>query len=168
MKIAAFVLSAFALFLILRSCEADEESIIRAQLEQMRQVAELRAPEPPLNAAARAKRLADYFTADTEFEYKLSSRGVSTLESREELQQRFLAARRQLSSLELTIEDIDVNLSTEEAATVELTASALGRMPGEEGQFLEQHRILLSFVKTEGNWLIASCKHLRDLRETEE
>ena len=145
----------------------DEESIIRDRLEDMRTLGEVAPGEQPLESAARAKKLAKYFHKEVEFSFKLEKYGSLRLMSRAAVQQRILAARRQLKSLEIAFEDLWVEVKGDIEATVELTVTTLGSMPKVDGQFLERHRILITLTKVDDNWEIFRTRHLRNERESE-
>ena len=69
-----------------------------------------------------------------------------------------------LDELEIKIGDSQILVDGEQAV-VELTASALGSAPRDDGQFFEHHRGKIELEKSKGKWRICSIEHLENLRE---
>jgi len=142
-----------------------EEDRILAQLEEIRALAEVQAPESTIEMLVRARQLAGYFTAQTRFD--LGRHGIREVPSSEELVQRIARIRLKLASLELALQDMQVDIEEDQALVV-LRGTGQGTIRGEDGRFLEIHTAEIKLVKTDGAWLIAGGNHIRDERQPPE
>ena len=141
----------------------NEEEKIRARLEALRELAEIRTPEGNLEVLVKSRRLGEFFTTSTVYEFG-GNRGTREVPSREELVRRIARIRARLARLELALEDMQVEIDGD-SARVQLRGSGLGRLRGEEGRFLEIHSVEIQLVKVDGDWLVAGARHLRDERQ---
>lgn len=141
----------------------NEEKQILDQLEQIRGLTEVNAPEGALEQASKATRIGQFFSEQTTFD--LSNAGYRTIDisDREELIRKILKGRATLSSLELALRDPRVTVEGKRAE-VEFQGSALGSIRGEEGQFLDVHVLNVELKKEEGSWLVVGAQHIRDER----
>lgn len=157
------LLAAAAIVVMLLFRGGNEEKQILDQLEQIRGLTEVRAPESALEQASKATRIGQFFSEQTTFD--LSNAGYRTIEiaDRHELIRKILKGRATLSSLELTLRDARITIDGERAE-VEFQGSALGSVQGKEGRFLDVHLLNVVLEKENGTWLVAGAQHIRDER----
>ena len=117
----------------------------------------------PLEKVGEARKLTAFFTDPLSLQVVLEGEREVFIESRKELEQRFLAAQSYLGKLEVAFSDVDVRMQRD-TAQVEGTVNALGAASGTTDQFLEIHRVRISLLKEDGEWLIRSVEHLENLR----
>ena len=142
-----------------------EEERILATLESARALWEVGEEKlHPIEAAQQAKELISHFTESVQFEIQLDKVDHLRIVGREELRKHVLAAKTHLHTLEIQVSDPEVKVG-DGVATAEITASALGTFPGEKGQFLEMHRLQLSFREVGSDWQIAKVSHIKNLRD---
>ena len=141
----------------------DEEQRILDQLEQIRSLAEVREEENTLTRLARAKQLSDLSTLQTHYDLTTLGHGITTINSREELTRRIVAARSKLRSLELSLLAPQVKIDGDHASVI-VTGTGLGATHHGEGQFMDVHKIEIELVKTDGHWLVSGGRHIRDER----
>ncbi len=119
-----------------------EEAKIREMLKELCQQGSLAAVEAPFERLARAKQLSSALGEEISATLNIGQEIREFDFTRSEAQQRILAARSQLSTLELTLSDIAVDVDSGQA-TVTAIGHALGSMPGAEGQFYEEHDLVM-------------------------
>ncbi len=112
----------------------------------------------------RAKRIAAKCSEDIRFILELKDVEPITVNGRAELERHILAAYRALDSLEVSFTDLEFEKG-EEGPYVRVRLSALGSMPGEEGQFLEMHLVGIAFKKVDSELKITEIQQLANLRE---
>jgi len=144
-----------------------EEGEIRARLEELRTLAEIQAPESAIELMVRARRLAGFFTDKTTYDLSNLGHGIREVPSREELAQRIARIRMKLASLELALQDIEVEIE-DNTARVRLRGTGLGSIRGEDGPFLEIHTVEIQLGKGDGTWLVSGGRHIRDERQQPE
>ena len=160
-RFALLVTTAVVVIVLFRGTSEEEQ--IRDQLEQIRGLTEIHAPESALEQASKATRISQFFTEQTTF--NLSNAGYRTIEisDREELVGKILRGRATLSSLELALRGPRISIDGDRAQ-VEFQGSALGSIRGQEGQFLDVHVLNVELTKEEGSWLVLGAQHIRDER----
>ena len=99
---------------------SDDEGAIRSQLDQIAELVEKQPGEKALEAADRARRLADHFT--TEFEVELTPVGAKVSNSAE-LARPFVGLRRQAEDLRVSFEVEELEVA-EDFPTASMTATA--------------------------------------------
>ena len=159
-----FVLAAIAglvVFLVLRDSEAEK---VLQQLETIRALAEVSAPESALEQAGKARRIGETFSEQTRYDLTNYGHGIVDIHSRKELVGKILRGRAMLDSLELAIDDPRVHIDGGQAR-IELQGSANGSRRDAEGQFLDIHRVEVFLEKDQDNWLITGARHIRDERQ---
>jgi len=157
--LAAGIILATA-FLLHRS----EEDRILGQLEDLRELAEIHAPEGSVEMLVKSRLLGEFFTENTFFDMTGSGHRLYEVPSRQELVQRIARIRARLASLELALEDMQVSIE-DDTARVQLRGTGLGTIRGEDAQFLEIHSIEIQLEKLEDTWLVAGGRHIRNERE---
>ena len=151
-----------ALFLLLHFLPQSDEKKIRTMLEEMRTLAEVREKEPVFEGLGKARKLSRFLASN--FSAALPEGKNISFRDQREFQQKIAAGRAELSSLEISLKNITVEVEAKKAR-LQFTITALGAMLGAEGQFLEIHTVALELVKTEQGWLIEKGIHLRNERE---
>jgi hypothetical protein len=159
----AAVAALVTLFLLHRS----EEDRVLAQLEDLRALAEIQAPEGSVELLVKSRLLGEYFTEKTFYDFTSSGHRHYEIPSRQELVQRIARIRAKLAVLELALEDIQVSIEGD-TASVLLRGTGLGTIRGEDGQFLEIHSVEILLEKLDDAWLIAGGRHIRNEREQAE
>lgn len=147
-------------WLLLR--DRDEQRVLD-RLEEVRALAEIRAPENTLTRIGRARQLGALFTPSTRYDLSTLDHGITEIAGREELVRRIAAARSRLTSLELTLMAPSVTIDGDRA-TVTVTGTALGATPGGDGRFMDVHRVEIALVRRDGAWLVSGGRHIRDER----
>jgi hypothetical protein len=149
-----------ALFLL----HGSEEDRILERLEDLRELAGIHAPESSVELLVKSRLLGEFFT-ETTF-YDLSSNGQRRYEvpSRQELVQHIARIRAKLASLELELQDMQVNIEGD-TARVLCRGTGLGSIRGEDGKFLESHSIEIRLEKLDDSWMVAGGRHIRNERE---
>lgn len=166
-KNSFFFIVALSLALLLYSCfSVTEEEQILQRLEELRVMAEITEPLHPLQQAATARQMGNFFADPASFDFREAGYDTIRQLGRQELIQHIVRGRAKMESLEIDLSDSRVTVQQDRAA-VEFTGSALGSMPSAEGQFLEIHRIHIVLQKIDGDWLIESVVHLRNERGDE-
>ena len=156
----AAVVAAALLFLL----QGSEEDRIRERLEDLRALAEVQAPEGSVEMLVKSRLLSEFFTENTFYDLTGSGQRLYEIPSRQELAQRIATIRAKLARLELALQDIEVSIE-DDAASVLLRGTGLGSIRGEDGQFLEIHRVEIRLEKPEDTWLVAGARHIRNERE---
>lgn len=141
------------------------EARIRKVLAQAISLAEVKAPEHPVEKLQKAQKLAALMTETVSVEGILGE-DSHRVSGKKEFREKINIARSAMSSLELKLEIKEIKVSGKQAAVI-ADFSALGAMPGAEGQFFDQHRISIGVVLDGGDWLVQSVKHLENLRSTQ-
>lgn len=166
-KNSLFLIVALSLAFILYSCfSVSVEDQILQRMEELRTIAEINELQHPLEQAATARRMGNFFTDPASFDFRDAGYEEIRNLTRQELIQHIARGRAKMQSLEIDLSQSRVTVQ-QDSATVEFTGSALGSMPSIEGQFLEIHRIRILLEKIDGDWLIESVIHLRNERGDE-
>ena len=155
-----FTLAALVLWLL----QPGEEDRILQRLERLRALAEVSAPESPIEQLAQAAEIGDFFSDRTVFDLTHAGLGRIKIDSREELVQRVIRGRARLAMLELALQEARVRVEDDTAEAV-LTGSGLGQMKGEQDRFLEIHTVAVRLRKEADDWIITGATHLRDERQ---
>ena len=162
--IAAAGLAVVAVYLVLRSSEEDK---ILALLEQARVLAEVHDTESGIEQVKKARDIGALFQETTRYDLTNLGHGITEISDRNELVRRITSGRARMVSLELGMQDPRVTI-TGDRARVEVQGQALGSIRGEQGRFLDIHRVEVMLEKTDGDWLITGGRHLEDLRQPAE
>jgi hypothetical protein len=160
-------LAAVAALVTLLLLHRSEEDRIRGQLEELRSLAEVQAPEGSVELLVRSRLLGEFFTDKSLYDLSGTGHGLYEIPSRQELVQRIARIRARLASLELELEDMQVSIEGN-TASVLLRGTGLGAIRGDDDQFLEIHSIEIRLEKPEDTWLIAGGRHIRNEREQAE
>jgi hypothetical protein len=161
--IALVILALLVILFLLH--DSDEEAIL-SQLERLREQAAITEPESGIEQLARANNIADSFSETTVFDLTSAGHGTTTIATRQELVRQIIAVRSRLSSLEIDLQQTQVQVEGD-TARVLATGSGLGSLTGQQGEFLEIHSGVITLVRTNGEWLITGATHLRDEQQTE-
>ncbi|MGD8629584.1 MAG: nuclear transport factor 2 family protein [Gammaproteobacteria bacterium] len=156
----AAVVALVTLFLLHRS----ETDRILGQLEDLRALAEIQAPEGSVELLVKSRLLGAFFTENTVYDLTGTGHGLYEISSRQELVQRIARIRAKLAGLELALEDMQVSVEGD-TASVLLRGTGLGTMRGEDDQFLEIHSIEIRLQKVEDTWLITGGRQIRNERD---
>lgn len=140
------------------------EKQIRQLFDKGCALAAIAGPEPLVQRLEKAKELSALFRDEVQIRAELFGE-ERTVSNKDEFRQKVIAGRAALSALELKVEDYKFDIKGDRAS-VELSFSILGAMPGAQGKFFEQHRLRVGLIET-GNWQIESIEHLANLREPE-
>ena len=159
----AAVAALAALFLL----HGREEDRILEQLEDLRELAEIHAPESSIEVLVKSRLLGEFFTESTFYDFTSNGQRLYEVPSRQELVQHILRIRAKLASLALALQDIQVRIE-EDTARVTMRGTGLGSIRGEDDQFLEIHRIEVLLEKPDDTWLVAGGRHIHNEREQEE
>jgi len=162
--IALAVAATLAAVLLLHGSEEDS---IREQLEDLRALAEVHTPESGIELLVKSRLLGEFFTETTFYDFTSSGQGLYEVPSRQELVQRIARIRAKLARLELALEDMQVSIE-DDTASVHLRGTGLGSIRGEDGRFLEIHRIEIRLEKRDDTWLVAGGRHIRNEREPQD
>ena len=155
------VIAGLVVLLILRDSEA--EKILR-QLENIRALTEVNAPESTIVQAGKASRISQAFSEQTRYDLTNLGHGIIKIDSRQELTGKILRGRAALASLELALDHPLVHIDGNQAR-VELQGSATGSSRNAEGQFLDIHRLEVMLEKNPDGWLITGARHISDERQ---
>ena len=159
--IALAGLVVLAVYLVLRISEEDK---VLALLEQARALAEVRETESGIEQVGKARDIGALFHETTRFDLTNLGRGITEVNDRNELVRRITSGRSRLVLLEIGMQDPRVTI-TGDRARVEVQGQALGSIRGEQGRFLDIHRVEVTLEKTNGDWFITGGRHLQDLRQ---
>jgi hypothetical protein len=140
-----------------------EEDRIREQLEQIRALGEIRSKETAIEQLAKAREIGRSFSGQTLFDLRSAGHGTLEIGSRDELVRRIIRGRARLESLELTLQDIEVDIEAD-TAEVRVQGSALGLIKGEPDPFLEIHSGVVMLRREADTWRVTGARHLRDER----
>ena len=162
--IVLIAVAALATLLLLHRSEEDR---ILEQLEELRTLAGIQAPEGSVELLVKSRLLGEFFTESSFYDLTSNGQRLYEIPSRQELVQHIARIRARLASLELAADDIQVSVEGD-TASVMLRGTGLGTIRGEDGQFLEVHSIEIRLEKLEDTWLIAGGRHLRNEREPAE
>jgi hypothetical protein len=157
-------LAGLAVLVVYLALRPGEEDRILALLEQARALAEVRDTESGIEQLAKARDIGALFRETTRFDLTNLGHGITEINDRNELVRRITSGRARLVSLELDIQDPRVEISGNRAR-VEVQGQALGSIRGEQGRFLDIHRVEVTLEKTDGDWRITGGRHLQDLRQ---
>ena len=144
-----------------------DEEVIRARLEELRTLAEIRTPESGIEPLGRARQLAGFFSEKTAYDFTSLGHGIREFPSHAELTRTIARIRMKLASLELALQDIQVHIEGD-TARVRLRGTGLGTIRGEDGPFLEIHTAEIFLEKHDDTWLISGARHIRDERQQTE
>jgi hypothetical protein len=156
----AAVTALAALFLL----HGSEEDRILGQLEDLRELAEINAPESSIEVLVKSRLLGEFFTENTFYDLTSSGNRLYEVPSRQELVQHIARIRAKLASLELAAQGIEVSIEGD-TARVMLRGTGLGSIRGEDGQFLEIHSIEVLLEKLGDTWLVTGGRQIRNERE---
>ena len=159
--IALAGLAVLVVYLVLRP---SEEANILALLERVRVLTEVRETESGIEQLAKARDIGALFHKATRFDLTNLGHGITEVNDRNELVRRITSGRSRLVALELGMQDPRVTIDGDRAR-VEVQGQALGTIRGEQGRFLDIHRVEVTLEKTDGDWLITGGRHLQDLRQ---
>lgn len=149
-----------ALFL-LHGSEADR---VLEQLDELRELARIQAPESSVEVLVKSRLLGEFFTESTFYDFTNTGNRLYEVPSRQELVQHIARIRSGLASLEISLQDRQVSIEGD-TARVRLRGTGLGSIRGEDGRFLEIHSIEVLLEKPEDTWLVAGVRHIRNERE---
>jgi hypothetical protein len=136
------------------------EKVIRRRLTELAALASFGPKEGQLAKAVNAQKAADYFTEDTEIVVELSGYGSLKINGRTDLFQALLAARTQLSMVEVQFLDMNVAVTAgKQAAVVNLTAK--GRVPGDRDIQVMELKVSMKLI--DGKWLIRRVETVKTL-----
>jgi hypothetical protein len=156
--------AALALLAGLWLLHGSDEDAILAQLEQLREQAVIAGPESGIEQLARANSIAALFAGATEYDLTRAGHGTTRIATRQELVRRIISLRSRLATLDIELRQAEVRVDGD-TAEVQLTASGLGALTGQQGQFLEIHSGLVTLARQDGDWLITGATHIRDERQ---
>ena len=156
-------LALLAIVLLLRT--GDEDAIL-SQLRKLREQTGITEPESGIEQLAKANSIADSFSDATVFDLTGAGYGTTAIATRKELVRHIIALRSRLSSLEIDLQQTQVQIDGD-TAQVLATGSGLGSLTGQQGQFLEVHSGVITLVRKNDDWLITGATHLRDERQPE-
>lgn len=158
-----FLLAGIAVLVALVMLRDSEAEKILQQLDNIRILAEVHAPESAIEQASKASRIGQAFRERTRYDLTTAGYGIIDIQSRQELIQDILRGRATLASLELAMDNPQVHIDGNQAR-VELQGSATGSTRGAQGQFLDIHRVEILLEKDQDKWLVAGARHIRDER----
>ena len=95
-------------------------------------------------------------------EVKTTTGVERVLHGRKPLIQKVVLARTKLAQLAVGFFNLQVSVDGDQA-TVELEGRAMGRLPGREDYFLEQHKGVVTLSKIEGEWLIQHAHNIEPI-----
>ena len=141
---------------------SDNEAAIELRLTELETALILHDSENRLEAATRAKEIANYFSASFRAKGPEGERSYN-FEDRKDLQNKITSYRIQATKMEVKfdIEDIEVESNS---ASLKLKVAVLGAFSEVHGEFFDLHLVELGMEKASGNWLISSAEHLENLR----
>jgi len=160
-------LAAVAALVVLFLLQGNEEDRILEQLEDLRELAEINAPESSVEVLVKSRLLSEFFEESTFYDFTSSGHRIYEVPSRQELVQHIARIRTRLASLEITLQDVQVSIG-DATARVTLRGTGLGSIRGEDGQFLEIHSIEVLLEKQDDTWLVAGGRQIRNEREQQE
>ena len=133
---------------------SDDEAAIRSELDQIAELIGKEPGEKALEAADRARRLADHFTQ--EFEVELTPVGARVTNSAE-LARPFVGLRRQAQQLKVSFEVEELEVS-EDFPTASMTAAAqlTGTVDGRRES--ASYRVHLAWKNQGRDWKIESLQ----------
>jgi hypothetical protein len=141
------------------------DKVIRRRLADLAKVASFGPKEGQVAKAMNAQNAAGYFTEDTEIIVELAGYGSLKINGRNDLFQALLAARTQLSMLEVQFLDVNVAMAGNgKGAMVDLTAK--GKVPGDRDIQVMELKLTLKLI--DGKWLIRRVETVKTLSHTPE
>ena len=155
------VLFVLAVLFLLHSSEEDR---ILDQLEAIRALVEITAPETGIEPLAKARRIGQFFTEQTRFDLTTAGYGIIETGSRDELVRRVIQGRARLAALEITLQDTSVNIEGDRAV-VRLRGSVQGTIKRDQEPFLEVHTVDVMLHRDADTWLVTGARHVRDERQ---
>lgn len=163
-RFALIALAGLAVLVVYLTLRTSEEDNILALLEQVRILTEVHETGSSIAQLMKARDIGALFAETTQFDLTNLGHGITEVNDRNELVRRIASGRARLGSLELGMQDPRVTI-TGDHARIELRGQALGTIRGEQGRFLDIHRVEVTLEKTDGDWLITGGRHLQDLRQ---
>jgi len=145
------IIAGLAGFWVWRTFFPDPKKIIKRDLTELASVLSFASNEGQLAKVSNANKAASYFTEDIEIIIDVTGFGRAKLSGRDDLFQRLMGARAQLTMLKVEFLDMKISVGpNKEAAEVDLTAKA--NVPGDKDfQFQE---LKLTMKKVDRRWLI--------------
>ncbi len=133
---------------------SDDEAAILSELDRMAELIKKEPGEKALEAADRARRLADHFTSDFEVELRpVGARVTNTAE----LARPFVGLRRQAQELSVSFEVEELEISEDfPTATMSAAASLTGTVNGPRES--ATYRVLFAWKRQGGDWKIESLQ----------
>lgn len=136
------------------------ERVIRKRITQLQEAVSAN-PSGNIAAVANVNRIAGFFHPDVVLDLSGFGRDVAAISSRSELRRLAMAARQNLQYLEVSLNNVHIQLAEDEqSARVNLTA-VVRLEPGQEEPAVQDIKLL--FENTEGDWLIRSIEPIRPL-----
>lgn len=157
-KIVIIVLGAIVLFYAARFFLRDERTIIREMLSDAAKKASFEGQIHPFERLAWAKELSYYVGQDCKFVLLTPNGTKEVLSGREALREKLLLFRSALDQFAMAVLSPDVEVDQSEAH-VTLTARGIGREPGREDYFKEEHALRVDLKKISGHWEIVRAQN---------
>lgn len=134
--------------------------LIRKRLSELAQLLSFGPKEGPLAKVSNAQKAVSYFSEDVDIGIDVSGYGTVRVEGRDNLFQALMAARSQLSNVDIQFLDMNVVLAGNgDGATVNLTAK--GRLPSDRDIQVQELKVLMR--KIGGKWLIRHVEAVKTL-----
>ena len=134
---------------------------IRQRLNELAKIASFDAKEQPGAKLYNASKVSTFFANSLELKVNVPGVGEHTFEGHDEIVQAALAARNTLATLQVRLNDPNIELLPDkQGAVVDLNVS--GDVNGEKNAILQEMKF--SFKKIGGDWLITRVESVKTLR----
>lgn len=137
-----------------------EEEQVKAVFTDLARRATFEGPLHPIEILTQVRELGESFHPEVRITVHYGGE-THQVEGREKLLEYAAAARKQLAQAASAVEDLQVAVRGDEAE-VNGTGKLMGRTPGRDDYFLEQHRFRAFLVNSDGRWLIRKAENLPD------
>jgi len=137
------------------------QQAVRNRLNQVAQLASSSGNEGNFSRVANVQKLGRLFSPDVQVLVDITGAESYTFNSREELMQAAMAAKRFTSGLKAEFLDMNIEMGTaDESALVDLTLKA--RVNGESDMIVQELKFTLK--KINGDWLITRIETVKTLK----
>ncbi len=143
-------------YLFLNS-ESDEEQI-RSALRKVEALISYNKEYHPFEQLAKAKEVSRYCVKNCRVHVITTEEEREVVSDRDDVQQKMLFVYRAFDDFKVKASSIRIEVNGNNA-TVNLRGRATGVQKGQREQFLEEHDIVLEWVKRDDEWLVASARN---------
>ena len=158
-KIILLIIALFYVFTYIIGESREDQ--IKNNLKEVQKLTSFTDPEHPVEILARAKKISEFLAPKFTVIYNEKEKEIT----REDANKRMIVLRKQISKLETSFTLNSMKFPSDKKVELELTVSALGHITSEDGDFFDQHRVLITLQNNETKWQLVKAVYLENLRE---